>query len=131
MVDVPWPISSSPGNHPQEGAGRLINVFGERRGDLQAIVWRRAPGAVVFARAGSVGTAAGSASALGISSVIEAQGIASGSATASAVSDSLMIRSGIGQADGNSDATAGTEVIIAAPGSADGDSSADAVGGTA
>ena len=131
MVDVPWPISTSPGDHPQEGAGRLINVFAERRGDLQALVWRRVPGAVVFARDGSAGTAAGSASAFGISSVIEAEGSANGTATATAVSEALMFHSGIGVADGSATAEAGTEVTIASPGSADGTSTAEAVGDTA
>lgn len=56
MVEIPWPISHSPGLKPQEGTGKLINVFVEPRGD-KTPVWRRAPGAKVFARDPSVGAA--------------------------------------------------------------------------
>lgn len=56
MVEVPWPISTNPGKKPQEGVGRLINVFAEPRGDGTP-VWRRAPGATVFARTPSSGSA--------------------------------------------------------------------------
>jgi hypothetical protein len=56
MVDVPWPISTNPGKKPQEGTGRLINAFAEPRGD-KSPVWRRAPGATVFARVPSSGSA--------------------------------------------------------------------------
>lgn len=56
MVDVPWPIDTNPGLKPQEGTGRLINVFAEKKGDERP-VWRRAPGAVVFAREPSAGSA--------------------------------------------------------------------------
>ncbi len=56
MVDVPFPISTNPGKKPQEGTGRLINVFAEPTGD-KAPVWRRSPGASVFARTPSVGAA--------------------------------------------------------------------------
>jgi hypothetical protein len=56
MVDIPFPISTNPGQKPQEGTGRLINIFAEPRGDGSP-VWRRAPGAVVFARTPSSGSA--------------------------------------------------------------------------
>ena len=81
MVAVPWPISSSPGLKPQEGAGRLINVFAEPRGEDTGPVWRRAPGASVFARTPSVGAAAGHSVALGVSSVVAVQGLAAGHST--------------------------------------------------
>ena len=55
-MNVPWPISTNPGLKPQEGTGRLINVFAEPRGD-KSPVWRRAPGTSVFARAPSIGEA--------------------------------------------------------------------------
>ena len=54
--DVPWPITNNPGLKPQEGTGRLINCFAEPRGDGKW-VWRRAPGARVFAREPSAGSA--------------------------------------------------------------------------
>jgi hypothetical protein len=57
MVDVPWPISTNPGKKPQEGTGRLINAFAEPRGGDKSPVWRRAPGATVFARVPSSGSA--------------------------------------------------------------------------
>jgi hypothetical protein len=65
MVAVPWPLSNSPGRKPQEGSGRLINVFAEPRGEGEGAVWRRAPGASVFARTPSVGSAIGRATVLG------------------------------------------------------------------
>jgi hypothetical protein len=64
MVAIPWPLSNSPGEEPQEGAGKLINIFAEPRGEESGPVWRRSPGATVFARTPSVGAAAGSAVAL-------------------------------------------------------------------
>ena len=60
MVQVPFPITSAPGDDPQEGGGRLINVFAERRGDDQSIVWRRVPGLVTFVVQPSVATLVGS-----------------------------------------------------------------------
>jgi hypothetical protein len=72
-VPVPWPNSSDPGLKPQEGTGRLINVYAEPRGDGTPL-WRRAPGATVFARNPSAGSATIEISALGISSVVEAAG---------------------------------------------------------
>jgi len=89
MVDftVPWPLGSFPGIKPQEGAGRLINVHPDARGGNEGVVWRRAPGAKVFARAPSVGAAAGSATALGVSSVKDMEGLAQGDSTASAVGE--------------------------------------------
>ncbi len=47
MVAITWPINTAPGLKPQDGAGRLINVFPEERQNGQGLVWRRAPGAVV------------------------------------------------------------------------------------
>jgi hypothetical protein len=43
MVDIPFPLSTSPGQRPQEGMGRLINAYVEARGDGHT-VWHRAPG---------------------------------------------------------------------------------------
>lgn len=43
MVAIPWPKTTSPGQKPQEGSGRLINVYVEPRGDGGS-VWHRAPG---------------------------------------------------------------------------------------
>jgi hypothetical protein len=42
MVAIPFPLSTSPGQKPQEGMGRLINAYTEARGD--DVVWHRAPG---------------------------------------------------------------------------------------
>ena len=85
MVAVPFPISTNPGLKPQEGAGRLINVFAEPKSEGHAPVWRRVPGATVFARTPSVGAAAGHATVLSVSSVVDVEGDADGHATASAV----------------------------------------------
>jgi hypothetical protein len=43
MVAIPFPLSTSPGQRPQEGMGRLINAYVEARGDGHS-VWHRAPG---------------------------------------------------------------------------------------
>ena len=48
MTQITWPINTAPGLKPQDGAGRLINVFPEERQNGQGVVWRRAPGATVF-----------------------------------------------------------------------------------
>lgn len=56
-IPVPWPLSNSPGQKPQEGAGKLINVYAEPRGENAGVVWHRVPGAAVFSRAPSVGAA--------------------------------------------------------------------------
>jgi hypothetical protein len=105
MVQVPWPVTSAPGDEPSEGAGRLINVFAERRGDEQSVVWRRVPGATVFGRVPSVGAAAGSAHLLGVSSVIEAAGAAAGSATAPGVLTLVVYRDTDGDAIGGAGAS--------------------------
>lgn len=50
VVPIPFPLSSAPGRHPQESAGRLINGFGEPLGDTAASdrVYRRVPGLRAF-----------------------------------------------------------------------------------
>lgn len=85
MGNVPWSVTHAPGAMPQEGAGKLINVFAERRGDEQAIVWRRAPGCTVFTHEPSAGSAAGGATAIAISHIVEAAGAARGAGTGTAV----------------------------------------------
>lgn len=55
MVDVPWPLTNNPGLKPQEGTGKLVNVFVEPQSNGQN-VWRRAPGAIVFSRTPSSGS---------------------------------------------------------------------------
>jgi hypothetical protein len=87
MVAVIWPVSNHPGQKPQEGSGKLINVFAEPRGGDLGPVWRRVPGAAVFAREPSAGSASGSATALGVSSVVLITGSAAGSGTAAAVGE--------------------------------------------
>jgi hypothetical protein len=44
MTAIPFPVSTSPGQRPQEGAGRLINAYAESRGSELGPVWHRAPG---------------------------------------------------------------------------------------
>lgn len=85
MVQVPWPVSHSPGIKVSEGAGRLINIYPENRGEGAGIVWRRAPGVIVFARTPSVGTAAITFDVQGVSSVVNAVGEASMDISASGV----------------------------------------------
>lgn len=86
MITVPWPIITSPGVQPQEGEGRLINVFPEPRDDGSGYIWRRVPGATVFSVTPSAGSADGHATALGVSMVVAVEGEADGHATATAVS---------------------------------------------
>jgi hypothetical protein len=47
VVAVPFPVSSSPGARPQEGAGRLINTYAVKteQGAPTPIKWVRSPGA--------------------------------------------------------------------------------------
>jgi hypothetical protein len=61
MVKIPFPATNGPGNRPQDGSGRLINVFVEDRQNQQGFVWRRVPGANSFllAKSGAL-TATGS-----------------------------------------------------------------------
>jgi hypothetical protein len=86
MISVPWPVITSPGVQPQEGEGRLINVFPEPRDDGSGYIYRRVPGAKIFSVTPSVGAASGSATALGVSMVAAVDGAADGHATATAVS---------------------------------------------
>ena len=88
MVTIPWPIANSPGIKVSEGAGRLINVFPEQRGENAGIVWRRAPGATVFARQPSAGSAVIEFTAIGVSSVVNAVGEASIEFSVSGVGES-------------------------------------------
>jgi hypothetical protein len=59
---IPFPLSSSPGATSQEGAGRLVNVYGEPLGDPQKPtgpapqVWRRSPGLSVLANTSETAT---------------------------------------------------------------------------
>lgn len=48
---IPWPLSTSPGNRPQESAGQLINCYAEPlgKGARSEAVWRRVPGNTQFA----------------------------------------------------------------------------------
>jgi hypothetical protein len=48
MVAIPFPVSTSPGQKAQEGAGRLINCYAEPRGGDIGPVWHRAPGVKVL-----------------------------------------------------------------------------------
>lgn len=48
MAEIQWPINTAPGLRPQDGAGRLINVYPEVRQNGAGTVWRRAPGATFF-----------------------------------------------------------------------------------
>lgn len=72
------------------GRGPLVDVFVERRGDDQSVVWRRAPGAVQFSREPSAGLAAGGSQALAVSHIVEATGTANGGSTAVAVGEAVV-----------------------------------------
>jgi hypothetical protein len=106
MVDIPWPLTNAPGDEAQEGAGILINVFAERRGDEQAVIWRRAPGTKVFVVEASAGTANATAIVIGISSVVNGIGSAAGTATAVGAGGTLQVLATVGQAHGTATATA-------------------------
>lgn len=57
MVAIPLPLTSMPGRHPQESAGRLINCYAEPLGD--GMRWpaarRRVPGFSIWGRTGRSG----------------------------------------------------------------------------
>jgi hypothetical protein len=88
-VPVPWPVSNDPGLRPQEGTGRLINVYAEPKGDGSPL-WRRAPGATVFARDPSVGAAMIEIEALGVSSVLNMAGSANLDVSAEAAGEEVL-----------------------------------------
>lgn len=44
MATIPWPLSTSPAERPQESSGRIINGFVEPRGENAGPCWKRAPG---------------------------------------------------------------------------------------
>lgn len=57
-IDIPFPLSSAPGEYPGEGAGRLINCCAEPLGPTatSTAAWKRVPGLTAFATAaGQVG----------------------------------------------------------------------------
>lgn len=129
MVAIPWPYTHAPGEEAQEGAGRLINVFVERRGDEESVIWRRAPGTETFAREPSAGAAAGTATALAISSVKVMIGSAKGTSTAVAGGNIGQVITMDGSADGVATAEAvGVGSVEDMTGSGDGSSTATAVG---
>lgn len=47
---IPFPVTSAPGKHPHDSAGRLINCYAEDlvNGARSQTVWRRAPGLTSF-----------------------------------------------------------------------------------
>jgi hypothetical protein len=47
-ADIPFPVTTAPGAHPHNSAGRLINVYAEDlvNGARSRTVWRRSPGLV-------------------------------------------------------------------------------------
>lgn len=55
MARIRFPLSSSPGERPQEGAGRLVNGFVEPRGEDLGPIWKRAPGLRSFVDSGRTG----------------------------------------------------------------------------
>jgi hypothetical protein len=46
MPALPFPLSSTPGQYPGEGQGRLVNVYATKAGD--EVTWRRVPGLTLF-----------------------------------------------------------------------------------
>lgn len=56
-ADIPFPLSSAPGEYPGEGAGRIINGYAEPLGPTAAspAAWKRVPGLKAFATAAGVG----------------------------------------------------------------------------
>ncbi len=84
MVNVPWPLTHAPGDEPQEGGGKLYNVFFERRGDEQGITWRRAPGANIYGYSAPLGSAVGGSVGQGVSPVFQSYGTAIADALTSA-----------------------------------------------
>jgi hypothetical protein len=56
-VDIPFPLSSQPGQQPQEGAGRLVNCYAEPLGKTAAALqkWSRSSGMSVFATQATAG----------------------------------------------------------------------------
>jgi len=122
MVQIPWPFTNAPGAEAQEGAGKLINVFLERRGDEQSITWRRAPGAEDFISDPIVGVLAGSATFRAISSVVDSAGTLAGTAAVAGAGSLQVSRQTEGDLRGTADLTGVSAVKIAADGSMDGTS---------
>jgi len=52
MTKIPFPLSSTPGERPQEGAGRILNGYVEPRGEGLGPIWRRSPGLRLFVETG-------------------------------------------------------------------------------
>lgn len=48
MVAIPFPTSTSPGQRPQEGSGRLINCYVDAGGETITPIWHRSPGLRYF-----------------------------------------------------------------------------------
>ncbi len=101
MVRVPWPMTHAPGDEPQEGGGKLYNVFFERRGDEQGLTWRRAPGANIYGYSAPVGNAVGGAVGLGVSPVFQSYGPAIADAMSGAFGEQRAYRGGAAQAHGS------------------------------
>lgn len=57
MVAIPFPLSTSPGEYPQEGAGRLINAYAVPNGKdaLSEATWKRVPGLTRFSTSTETG----------------------------------------------------------------------------
>jgi hypothetical protein len=50
---IRFPLSTSPGERPQEGEGRLINCYAEPKGEGQGAVYKRAPGCTAYGSSAS------------------------------------------------------------------------------
>lgn len=56
-VDIPWPVSTAPGERPQESSGRLINAFSgptQNEGKFK-VLWKRMPGITQFCNTDETG----------------------------------------------------------------------------
>ena len=102
MVQIPWPFTNAPGAESQEGAGKIINVFLERRGDEQSITWRRSPGAKAFVSDPVDGALAGSSMLLAVSSVVNTVGTLAGRAAVAGVVSQVVVRQTEGDLRGTS-----------------------------
>jgi hypothetical protein len=126
MVQIPWPHTNAPGDEAQEGAGKLTNVFVERRGDEQSIVWRRVPGAKTFVVEPSNGALAGTASFFVASSGVESAGTIAGQSAVSGATSIIWTKKAVGSMNATASVDGERGVLIAAASTIAGDAAVTA-----